>query len=332
MRNDRSETPPIDLALAVLAIVVLNVAVFAPVVRETPIRVPIALAVVLFVPGYVVVAALYPGATDSTDRSFENGRDSLRSGRLRSGIGGVERVALSFALSFVIVPVLVFPLVRLYEGVHLAPTTVALTGFALLVTAIAAVRRRNLPEEERFSGPIRSWLATDRSSALSFNGRADAALTVLLVASILLVAGSVGFAAVNLPQDDEFSSISLLTETEDGELTADGLPTEISEEESEEIVVEVENHEYRTTEYTLVVVEQSLESNGDEPVVNDQRELDRVSFQLQHGEIESLEHELEPTLTDEDARIAWLLYVDETPDDVSIDDAPYHVYVNVDVA
>ncbi|WP_240756791.1 DUF1616 domain-containing protein [Natronorubrum bangense] len=323
----RRGTVPVDLVLVIAAVVLLNFAVFAPIVRETPIRVPVAVAFVLFVPGYVVVAALYPDDTDLTDCAPVDDPDSLRSGRLRSGIGSVERVGLSFALSFVIVPALGFPLARTYNGVHLTSTTAALTAFTLIVTAIATVRRRNLPEEEQFSVPIRSWLATGRSSALPFDGWADAALTVLLVVSLLLVAGSVGFAAVNLPQDDEFSSLSLLTETENGELTADGLPTEVVEEEPAEFIVEVENHEHRTTEYTLVAVEQSLESGNEngETAVGEERELHRTDLSLNHGETERLEYELKSSLADEETRVVWLLYVDDAPEDPSIDDAPYYV-------
>lgn len=322
---------PADLVAVIAVVFFLNGTIFIPVVRETPLRVPFILAFVLFIPGYVVVAALYPERDDPADRNSADGRDSISSARFRSGIGGIERVALSFGLSFVIVPAIAFPLVQWYSGVRLIPIVVALSAFTLIVTAVAAGSRWNVTETERFSVPYREWLAAGRSRVRSHDSRADAALTVLLVASILLAAGSVGFAVVTLPQEDEFSSLTLLVETDGGELVADGFPTEMNAEESEELVIAVDNHEHRSAEYTLIAVEQSVESDGDELVVDEQRELDRFEFQLGHDETELLEYELEPTFAGEDVRIMWLLYVDEEPDDFSIEDAPYHAYLNIHV-
>lgn len=336
----RLASMPVDIAAVVAVVVLVNATIFLPVVRETPLRVPFVLAFVLFVPGYVFIAALYPergepaGAdghepAESPDSPESHG--SFVPARWRSGIDGVERVALSFGLSFVIVPAIGFPLTLWYDGVHLVPITFALTGFTLLMAAVATARRFRLPAEERFTVPYGAWLATGRSRLFSPDDGVDAALTILLIASVLLALGSLGFAATTLPQEDEFSSISLLVETDDGELVADDYPTSMADGASEEFVIAVTNHEYRTAEYTLVVVEQSLEPTENGTVVDEQREVDRFEFSLEHNSTELIDYSIEPAFTGEGIRIAWLLYVDEAPDEISIEEAPNHVYLMVDV-
>ena len=53
---------PADLAAVVAVVVLSDLAALLPVVRETPLRVVFGLPLVLFVPGYAFVAALFPEA------------------------------------------------------------------------------------------------------------------------------------------------------------------------------------------------------------------------------------------------------------------------------
>lgn len=319
---------PADL-VAVLAVTILvNLTVFTPIIRETSVRIPFVLVFVLFVPGYVLVAALYPEQGESPTETTD--ADSIRVNPLRTGIDGSERVALSVGLSVVLVPMIGFLLTFTPWGIRLIPVAITLTAFSLIVTGVAVVRRWRLPEDERFRVPYREWLAAGRSRVFEPDTRADAALTVLLVASVVLAAGSVGYAVANLPQEDEFSAITVLTE-DDGELVADGYPTDIEAGESAELIVAIDNHEYRPAEYTVVVVEQTVETGDEGAVVRDQRELDRFHAQIDHGETELIAHEIEPETTG-DVRIAWLLYPDDDPpDDPSTENAAYYAHITVEV-
>lgn len=206
----------------------------------------------------------------------------------------------------------------------------AVTGFTVLTTAIAATRRWQLPEDERFHVPYHEWIATGRAELLEPETRTDGILNVLLVLSILLAIGTLTFAIVVPPEGEQFSAVYILTEDDDGELVADDYPTEFELGESHEIIVGIDNHEHRTVDYT-VVVEQAVEQEGNETVVTEQRELDQFEPRLEHNETWHHNHDLEPTIVGEDVRIVWLLYPDEVPDEPSRENTEYHVHLWVDV-
>lgn len=329
---------PADLAAMIALTLVVNVAVFAPVIRETWLRVPLGLAFVLFVPGYAFVAALFPEAGDAPAEpdAVENSAAAGTEGSLwptadRSGIDGIERVALAFGLSIAIVPLIGLALNFTPWGIRLVPIMVAVSAFTLCTAVVAAIRRRQLPPDERFRVPYRRWYASGRRELLEPDTRADAALNVLLVAAIVLAVGSVAYAIAVPPAGEQFSAIYILTEDDDGDLVAADYPEELVRGESAEIVLGIDNHEHRTVDYTVVVVEQAVESEGNETVVTDQRELERFETRLAHNDSWHHAHEIEPTMTGEDVRIVWLLYVDEVPADPSRENTEYHVHLWLDV-
>ena len=382
---------PADLA-AVLALVLLtNAAVLAPLIRETPLRIPLGLAFVLFVPGYAFIAALFPeagesptgdgwddsadggdtGATDGSDSTDgANARpgdgdvdDGFLAGVGRSGIDGIERVALAFGLSIALVPLIGLVLNFTPWGIRLVPIMLAVSGFTVAATVVAAVRRWELPPEERFRVPYREWSAAGRAEVFEPETRTDAILNVLLAASVVLALGAVSFAIMVPPSGEQFSALYILTEDDDGELVAGGYPTDLTAGESAEIVVGVDNREHDTVEYTLVLVEQQVafeegvdpgddgfdagdpvgdatesdadDTDGSDSVgleVVDQNELDRFEPTLAHNESWLHPHAVEPTFTGENVRLVWLLFPGgEVPETPGTDDTEYWVHLWVDV-
>ncbi|WP_246999532.1 DUF1616 domain-containing protein [Halosolutus gelatinilyticus] len=347
---------PADLAAALAVTALVNVAVFAPAIRDSPLRVPLSLAFALFVPGYVFVAALFPetgappddrapGTEGDPGRSIPETAAGFVPASDRTGIDGIERVALAFGLSIAITPLIGLALNFTPWGIRLSPIMVAMTGFTLAATAIAAHRRWQLPTEDRFAVPYRNWYRAGRAELLEPDTRTDAVLNVLLVASIVLAVAAVGFAVVAPPPGEQFSAVYVLTENDEGDLVADGYPTEFVRGESAEIVVGVDNNEHETTDYAIVVLEQRTEqvenetttADGNvttvtETVVTEQRELDRFETRLAHNESWHHPHEIEPTMTGENVRIVWLLFPGgDVPADPSIDDTEYHAHLWVTV-
>jgi uncharacterized membrane protein len=103
--------------------------VMVPPLNETPVRVLLGLLLVLFLPGYSLIAALFPRRDD---------------------LDGIERIALSFGLSIAVVPLLGLALNYTPFGIRLVPILITLSVFTVLLALAAGVRRQGLPEGERF--------------------------------------------------------------------------------------------------------------------------------------------------------------------------------------
>ena len=322
---------PPDLGAVAVLVCMTNAAVFLPGINQTPLRVLLGLPLVLFLPGYAFVAALFPEAGDAPVpadhddgpvRPDEQGEPAVATDGAavtspeessidrEGGIDGIERVALSFGLSIAIVPLLGLVLNFTPWGIRLVPIMIAVSGFTLAAVAVAAQRRWALPPAERVSVPYREWIATARGELLEPDDRTDLGLNVLLVVSILLAAGSVGYAVAVPPQGEQFSEFYLLTEDDDGELVADGYPETFVAGEPRPLIVGIGNHEHRSTQYTVVVEAHDVEllDGGNETRIRDRERLLTRTTTIEHNETRDFEIQPAPTMTGEEIRLTFLLY------------------------
>ncbi|UVE50730.1 DUF1616 domain-containing protein [Haloferax larsenii] len=305
---------PADLAAVVAFVGVVNLVAFLPVVSETPLRAVLGLPFLLFVPGYALMAALFP----------EAGGDV-------SGIDGIERVALSFGGSISLSPLVGLLLNFTPWGIRLVPIMVAMSGLTLGLVALGARRRNQLSPTERFSVPYETWLSAARDELFDPETQTDAVLNVLLVVSILLAVGSVGY-AVAVPKDGEaFTELYLLTEGEDGDLVADGYPEEFVVGESKPLVVGVGNQEHQPMNYTVVAELQRVRVENNSTTVLEERELTRFSPRVAHNETWQTTHEVTPTMTGERLRLVYLLYKGAPAEEPTVESAyrEVHLWVNV---
>ena len=120
---------PKDLTLVILLTLSCMLFVLIPPLNETPIRIILGLLLVLFLPGYSLIAALFPRKDD---------------------LDGIERIALSFGLSIAVVPLLGLALNYTSYGIRLVPILAMLSVFTVSLAVIAGVRRCWLSEEDRF--------------------------------------------------------------------------------------------------------------------------------------------------------------------------------------
>jgi uncharacterized membrane protein len=325
---------PADLA-ALLALVGLTLlTVFLPGVKETPLRVVLGLPFVLFIPGYAFIAALFPEEGDPP-AARDDDEEYERSVQER-GIDGIERVALSFGLSIAVVPLIGLVLNFTPWGIRLVPIMVSVSGFTVVCAAVAAQRRRALPEDEQFHVPYDEWIADARTELFQPDNRADAALNVLLVLSILLATASVTYAVAVPKQGEQFTEFYILTEGDDGELVADDYPTEFTQGESKPLVVGVGNQEHETVDYTVVVELQRVRfervgNNTTRVDVLEEDELQRFHPSVQHNETWHQPYNVTPTMAGENLRLTFLLYEDAPPADPTVDNAyrELHLWVNV---
>jgi len=121
---------PLDLVAVILFVVVSSMFVVVPPLNGTPIRAILGLLLVLFIPGYTLVCALFP-KNDEMD--------------------GIERIALSIGLSICVVVLIGLALNFTPWGIRLGPILLSLSGFSLLMVAITALRRMKVPASERFT-------------------------------------------------------------------------------------------------------------------------------------------------------------------------------------
>ncbi|TKX63403.1 DUF1616 domain-containing protein, partial [Halorubrum sp. SP9] len=347
---------PADLAAVVVLTLLTVGSVFIPGINETPLRVLFGLGFVLFLPGYAFIAALFPESSrevsaddgqaqtvaDSESEGKPNpvpGTDAAETERSQppgehlqsQGIDGIERVALSFGLSIAIVPLIGLVLNFTPWGIRLAPVVLSVTVFTLACVSIAARRRHELPAEDQFRVPYRAWIAAGKAELFEPNSRTDAALNIALVLSVLLAVGSVGYAVAVPPQGEQFTEFYLLSESDDGELVADGYPDELAVGEQSQLVVGIGNNEYERTTYTVVIQLQTVEQEGNTTTVREREEIDRFQATVEHNATHHEPHTFQAPQPGENLRVKYLLYKGSAPEVPTQENAYRDLHIWVDV-
>jgi len=213
---------PYDL----LAVVVLGLALIPFVAIEAlgAVRIILGLLFVLFLPGYALIAALFPGSKD---------------------IDWIERVALSFGLSIAVVPLLGLVLNYTPWGIRLESIITTVLMFTIGMCAVAYYRRMRLPVEDRLSIAV-----SIPSSAWKEYAPVDKALTIGLVASVILAAGVFAYVMTVPREGEKFTEFYIL----DKNGTADNYPTRLNASEVGTVIIGIVDHEFSTINYTVDVV------------------------------------------------------------------------------
>lgn len=320
---------PADLTAVALFTLLTGAAVAVPGVRSTALRSVLAVPFVLFVPGYAVVAALFPEAGASDAEADEGTDESARAAR--PGLTYVERAALSFGVSIAVVPLVGLVLNLTPFGIQLAPVLLSVAGLTLAASALAVYRRLQLPVTDRFSVPYRRW---GRSAVGVFSGHEsnlDRLLTVVTVVALLLAVTSAGYALAVPKEADAFTELYLVTERDDGELVADDYPTEFVSGESRSLVVGVGNYEHQSVEYSLVVELQNATVANNSTRVRERAELSRQRLTLADEETREREVTVTPEMTGDRLRLSFMLFKGDPPSTPTADEAyrETHLWISV---
>lgn len=258
-----------------------------------------AIFLVLFVPGYVLVAALFPGAggvaelvrdvahagephghgrppkprREAEEQAGEEGR--------KGEIDWIERIALSFGLSIAVVPLLGLLLNFTPFGIRLVPIVVSILVFSGGLGVVAYWRRIQLPVEERLLATFEmGWPAWRAYSAL------DKGLTVALVASLLFSASVLAYVVTTPRPGERFTEFFLLGP----EGRAEGYPSGLNVSEPGSVIIGVANHEFEVVSYALRVDLAGVEvfwnetSGFNETVEQNRTTMDSFSLTLDHGQ------------------------------------------------
>jgi uncharacterized membrane protein len=207
-------------------------------------RLLLGLPFVLFVPGYILQAALFPRVGD---------------------LDGPERLAFSFGLSIAVVPPMVLILDALPWGIRLGPIVIAEGLFIVVFSTVALLLRRQLPEDEQFVLAVDVdmkdwWSAQDQAGRILYG--------VLAVA--LLVAVGAALAIVLLPNPTErFTEFYVLGP----EGLAENYPREAVAGESISLAVGIANREGVRAEYRIEVRTEEQQIGAAGPIALEDRKV-----------------------------------------------------------
>jgi len=300
-------------------------------VVDGPLRVLLAGPLLFVLPGYAVVAALFPGEPPA--RPSEDGGDgTVLAARLRRpGVEWVERGALAVGTSFVLLVVLALVLSLVGPSFAAAPLVTAVVAVTVAAGLVGGVRRARLPPTERATLPVRAWTRELRAVTVDADSGVDAALNVALAGALVvaLAALAVGLAA---PQTGETHTEAALATGSGEDLTAGGYATDLTAGERATYTLTVENREGAPTDYVAVAVLQRVRTDAGAATVLEQRELDRLSLSVAAGETAEREVSVTPETLGEDLRLRVLVYDGEPPANPSAATATEHLALWVDVS
>jgi len=184
-----------------------------------------AVVLILFVPGYVLVAALFPGENE---------------------LDWIERVALAFGLSIAVVPLLGFALNFTPLGIGLAPIVLTIALFTVMIGLVAHWRRMRLPLEERLSASLNLTIPKwGEYSSL------DRALTLILVSSMVLAIVTVVYVAIAPRPSEGFTQFYLLGSS--GNASSSSYPFRLNVSELATLFIGIANHEAANENYSVRV-------------------------------------------------------------------------------
>ncbi|KKI00375.1 hypothetical protein EO95_13960 [Methanosarcina sp. 1.H.T.1A.1] len=284
---------PSDLLTVIGLVILTDLFVLTPGLSETVLRNILGLPLVLFLPGYALIAALFPAKSD---------------------LDGIERTALSFGLSIAVVPLIGLGLNYTPWGIRLLPILISLSLFTIAMCGLAYLRRAGLPEADAFEVPFRETALALKAEILEKpEPGLDRALTVILVLSILLSVTTLFYVVVTPKEGEHFTEFYVLGP----EGMADNYPTNYTLGESGTVIVGVVNHEYRPVNYTMEV---RLE-NKSLPLPEDMQQV-----ALAYNETWEEPLTLTPPVEGKDMKLEFLLF-NETDKNTPYRDL--HLWINV---
>jgi len=204
-------------------LIVLILIIIISLIPIKPVRIVLGLLFVLFLPGYIFIAALFPKKGD---------------------LDSIERVALSFGLSIAIVPLIGLILNYTPWGIRLYPILFSISGFILICSIITWYRRNKISEEGRFlisfEFDFPKWKAI---------GRFDKFLSIILIISIISAIGMLIYVIAKPKIGKRFTEFYILGPGG----KADNYPSELTIGETGEVIVGIINREHEDVNYGVVI-------------------------------------------------------------------------------
>lgn len=297
---------PIDLSVVVTVALGAIIITLFPGSWATGPQIVFGMVLLVMLPGYAFIAALFPASPPDTNVTRHQSR---RSPTLP------VRLALAIGTSLVISPLVLLLLATPFFGLHHVSIVVTLAGLTIAWSALAAIRRAGLPPQRRFTLELRDWVeqvwTTQPRQWL---------LIVVIVSSLLITTGGVVYIAATAPISEPSTAFFIESE--------DDYPTNMVTGEIQSVDIGIENNEHEPTTYTVVIQREQVDVEADS---RKREELDRYQVTLEHGEHEVRTHTIEAGIDERDIRITYLLYIDEPPANPSSDNAYRETYLQISI-
>ena len=169
---------------------------------DNPLTWTLGFLAVFFAPGYAIISALFPGNREILAQSFVTRREERT-----FNITLLERIALSFGMSAVVMAIVGTFLARVVSSLNLimvALSVVALTG---IISAYAVYRRSGLPPGDQFAVFTRPRTGASVRRGAS---RGEMGISAVVVAGLVLAGAVAVNGYANDPGDSEnFSEFSI---------------------------------------------------------------------------------------------------------------------------
>lgn len=286
------ENIPKDLVIVALWTVATILCIYLPVLDTSPLRVVFGLPMVLFIPGYALIAALFPEKDD---------------------LDGIERVALSFGLSIAVVPLIGLALNYTPWGIRLDPIVTSLSLFTFAMLAVAHWRRAGVPREKRFSVPFTEMAAEAKADLFpEKQSKMDRALSVILILAILAAIITTIYVIAVPKEGEHFTEFYILGP---GGKAAD-YPTSFAAGSNQSVIIGIGNHEYRDLTYTVEVLltSQTFDTTTNTSILQDMGMLDRFTVTVPDNQTVEVPFPFTVNRTDMN-RLDFLLFNETVPAD-----------------
>ncbi|MFC1990725.1 DUF1616 domain-containing protein [Chloroflexota bacterium] len=235
-----------ELDLFIVGILTLVLVFIAFVSAESWLRTILGFLFIVFSPGYVLVAAVFPS------------KDSLST---------TTRIAFSLGLSIVVAIFIGLILDFTPWGIDLYSLLLSLALFILLVSGIAWYVRGRISPEERFGVDFTLFFDGLRLTLRTASKKYRTSV-IILICVILGGSGSLGFAMAKPVPKQPFTEFYILGM----EGKAGNYPKELTPGEEGKVMVGIVNHEQRQIDYRLEVL------------VDSDKQYELSSIQLTPGE------------------------------------------------
>ncbi|TMS42245.1 MAG: DUF1616 domain-containing protein [Methanobacterium sp.] len=217
----------LDIILVVILTLLCALFVLEPTLNKTVVRTVLGLLLVLFFPGYALIASLFPKKDD---------------------LDSIERITLSFGLSIAITPLLGLVLNYTPWGIRLDQILISLTGITLLLCAVAIIRRRRIPEENLFLVDFEGFFRRFDTD-FKDQSKTNKILSTVLILSIIFAIITTAYIIVTPKEGESFTEFYILGP---GGKASD-YPTNLTSGQEGNVIIGIDNHENKNTTYHLIV-------------------------------------------------------------------------------